>query len=54
MNTSTTRIEKDALGEVNVDATRLWGAQTQRSIDNFPIGVGRFAWDGRSSARSGW
>ena len=35
-----TRIEKDALGEVPVPASRLWGAQTQRSIDNFPIGVG--------------
>ena len=38
-----TRIEKDALGEVPVPARRLWGAQTQRSIDNFPIGVARFA-----------
>jgi fumarate hydratase, class II len=38
------RIEKDALGEVPVPATRLWGAQTQRSIDNFPIGVARFGW----------
>ena len=35
----TTRIEKDALGEVPVPAHRLWGAQTQRSVDNFPIGV---------------
>ena len=40
---SDTRIEKDALGEVPVPAHRLWGAQTQRSIDNFPIGVARFA-----------
>ena len=38
------RIEKDALGEVRVPADHLWGAQTQRSIDNFPIGVGRFHW----------
>ena len=44
MNTTTTRIEKDAMGEVRVDAQRLWGAQTQRSIDNFPIGVARFGW----------
>ena len=36
---SATRIEKDALGEVSVPAAHLWGAQTQRSIDNFPIGV---------------
>ena len=39
-----TRIEKDALGEVRVPADHLWGAQTQRSIDNFPIGVDRFRW----------
>jgi fumarate hydratase class II len=39
------RIEKDALGEVKVPAARLWGAQTQRSIENFPIGVPRFRWD---------
>jgi fumarate hydratase class II len=38
------RVEKDALGEVRVPADRLWGAQTQRSIDNFPIGVDRFRW----------
>ncbi|MEO8346122.1 MAG: class II fumarate hydratase [Betaproteobacteria bacterium] len=44
MTTSATRIEKDAMGEVRVDAQRLWGAQTQRSIDNFPIGVARFGW----------
>src|SRR5258708_23709012 len=44
VNTAATRIENDALGEVRVDAARLWGAQTQRSIENFPIGVGRFGW----------
>src|SRR4051812_16975911 len=38
------RIEKDALGEVRVPADHLWGAQTQRSIENFPIGVDRFKW----------
>src|SRR5439155_24915217 len=38
------RVEKDALGEVRVPTDHLWGAQTQRSIDNFPIGVGRFHW----------
>ncbi len=46
-----TRIEKDALGEVPVPAHRLWGAQTQRSIDNFPIGVARFAF-GRPVVRA--
>ena len=35
------RIEHDALGEVRVPADRYWGAQTQRSVENFPIGVGR-------------
>ena len=34
------RIEHDSMGEVRVPADRLWGAQTQRSIDNFRIGVG--------------
>ncbi|WP_408011275.1 class II fumarate hydratase [Pseudalkalibacillus sp. A8] len=32
------RIEKDTLGEMKVPADKLWGAQTQRSIENFPIG----------------
>ena len=32
------RIEKDTLGEVNVPADKYWGAQTQRSVINFPIG----------------
>ena len=45
------RIEKDALGEVPVPAHRLWGAQTQRSVDNFPIGVARFAF-GRPVVRA--
>lgn len=36
------RIEKDSMGEVNVPAERLWGAQTQRSIENFKIGGDRF------------
>ncbi len=30
------------MGEVEVEASRYWGAQTQRSIQNFPIGVNRF------------
>lgn len=32
------RIEKDTMGEVKVPADKYWGAQTQRSIENFPIG----------------
>ena len=34
-----TRIEKDSLGEIAVPAERYWGAQTQRSLENFPIGA---------------
>ena len=34
------RIEHDSMGKVQVPADRYWGAQTQRSIQNFPIGVG--------------
>jgi fumarate hydratase class II len=32
------RIETDSLGEVKVAADRLWGAQTQRSLEHFSIG----------------
>ena len=32
------RIEKDTMGEVEVPIEKYWGAQTQRSIENFPIG----------------
>jgi fumarate hydratase class II len=32
------RIERDSLGEVHVPAEKLWGAQTQRSLDYFSIG----------------
>src|SRR5690606_4458583 len=39
-----TRIETDSMGEIEVPADRYWGAQTQRSIHNFPIGVSRFKW----------
>ena len=34
------RIEHDSMGEVQVPASKYWGAQTQRSHMNFPIGVG--------------
>ena len=34
------RIEKDSMGEMKVPADRYWGAQTQRSCQNFRIGVG--------------
>ena len=32
------RIETDILGEVRVPADKLWGAQTQRSLEHFSIG----------------
>ena len=32
------RIERDSMGEIAVPADRLWGAQTQRSLENFPVG----------------
>ena len=34
------RIEHDSMGEVRVPEDKLWGAQTQRSFENFKIGVG--------------
>jgi fumarate hydratase class II len=39
--TNNTRIESDTMGEVEVPADKYWGAQTQRSIENFPIGNDR-------------
>jgi fumarate hydratase, class II len=36
------RIETDSMGEVKVPAGKYWGAQTQRSIDNFKIGEDKF------------
>ncbi len=38
------RVEEDTLGTVEVPADHLWGAQTQRSHLNFPIGVERYRW----------
>src|SRR5262249_32284849 len=43
LRTSTTtngefRVESDSLGKVNVPANRIWGAQTQRSLEHFSIG----------------
>ena len=36
-----TRIERDSMGEIQVPADRYWGAQTQRSRENFRIGTER-------------
>ena len=38
-NTARTRIESDTFGPIEVPADRYWGAQTQRSIENFRIGT---------------
>lgn len=39
------RIERDTMGEVNVPADRYWGAQTQRSFENFRIGSEKIPWE---------
>jgi len=39
-----TRLERDSMGSIEVPAKRLWGAQTARAVENFPIsgeGIGR-------------
>ena len=38
-----TRTERDTLGPIEVPGDRYWGAQTQRSLENFPIGTERMA-----------
>ena len=35
------RVEKDSMGQIKVANDKLWGAQTQRSYENFPQGVAR-------------
>ena len=40
-----TRTEKDTMGSVNVPTSALFGAQTQRAIDNFPISNHKFMFD---------
>ena len=39
---TTTRIEKDTMGSIEVPGDRYWGAQTQRSLEHFRIGADRF------------
>src|SRR5579863_7463617 len=36
------RVEKDSMGEVPVPAAALYGAQTQRAVENFPLSSWRF------------
>src|SRR5436190_24337517 len=39
------RTETDSMGAIEVDAARLWGAQTQRSLQNFRIGVEKMPYE---------
>lgn len=39
------RVESDSMGEINVPKEAYWGAQTQRSVENFKIGEDRFSFD---------
>lgn len=39
MSEADSRVEKDSLGDVAVPADKLWGAQTQRSLEHFSIGT---------------
>jgi fumarate hydratase, class II len=39
MNSADMRVEKDSMGDVSVPTTKLWGAQTQRSLEHFSIGT---------------
>ena len=39
MSNADIRVEKDSMGEVSVPASKLWGAQTQRSLEHFTIGT---------------
>lgn len=41
MTNSDTRTERDSFGEMHIPADALWGAQTQRAVENFPIGDDR-------------
>ena len=37
MNATEQRIEKDSMGEMSVPDWALWGASTQRAVENFPV-----------------
>ena len=37
MSDKSFRTERDSMGELKVPADALWGAQTQRAVENFPI-----------------
>ena len=39
------RTEKDSIGAIKVEADKFWGAQTQRSLENFDIGFEKMPWE---------
>ena len=39
------RTEKDSIGKIEVDANKYWGAQPQRSLENFDIGFEKMPWE---------
>ena len=43
MTTTSSRIERDTFGPIEVPAARLWGAQTQRSLQHFRISTEKMA-----------
>src|ERR1035437_4943062 len=43
--TATTRQEKDSFGVIEVENTRFWGAQTQRSLEHFAISTERMPFE---------
>ena len=43
MSDQPTRIERDSMGEMRVPRDALWGASTQRAVENFPISGWRFS-----------
>jgi len=42
MSSEQTRIESDSMGQMQVPDWALWGAQTQRAVENFPVSGYRF------------
>ena len=49
-----TRIESDSMGQVRVASDKLWGAQTQRSLEHFQIGREQFVWSASVIRALGW
>ena len=49
-----TRIESDSMGQVLVAHDKLWGAQTQRSLEHFQIGREQFVWSAPVIRALGW